>query len=118
MIQSMEFPVDTYFINIVWHNGWKGNLKKKRKNILRKKNKILFNFNRSKSCPQCRCKCSDKNIHRLYFNIANIDTEDLDPGTLQNRIDTLKLQIREKETAIKSSDTTIEKLKHDKKKAE
>lgn len=54
----------------------------------------------------------------MYFNIANVDTEDLDPGTLQNRIDTLKLQIREKETAIKTSDTTIEKLKHDKKKAE
>lgn len=95
-----------------------GKVIKKKLNLQVFFKKILFNFNRSKSCPQCRCKCSDKNIHRLYFNIANVDTDDLDPGTLQNRIDTLKLQIREKETAIKSSDTTIEKLKHDKKKAE
>lgn len=72
---------------------------------------FLPNF-RSKSCPQCRNKCSDKNIHRIFFNLAcseNIES----PVALMQKIDDLQLSIREKDSKIKSETQHLEKAKSD-----
>lgn len=59
---------------------------------------------RSKSCPQCRNKCSEKNIIRIYFNTTSLGDTTLnkdDPSKLIDKIDNLHLQIREKDIAMK-----------------
>ncbi|KAG8239442.1 hypothetical protein J437_LFUL017435 [Ladona fulva] len=68
----------------------------------------LFHYNcviqwleRAKTCPQCRSKTSEKSIHRVYFNVANIDGAD-DPSSLQNKIDNIKFQVKLKEIDIKN----------------
>lgn len=56
---------------------------------------------RSKSCPQCRNKCTERNIFRVYFNnIANLDTTQ-NTANLLDSVDNLTLQIREKDQALK-----------------
>ncbi|XP_071439529.1 E3 ubiquitin-protein ligase TRAIP-like [Hetaerina americana] len=69
----------------------------------------LFHYNcviqwleRSKTCPQCRGKVLEKNIHRVYFNVANIDGSD-DPGSLQNKLDELKFKLRMKDIEVKTA---------------
>lgn len=65
---------------------------------------------RSKSCPQCRTKTTEKNIHRIYFNIPNVDEKYEDPSVLHNKIDGLHFQIRLKETDLKNSEEKNVKL--------
>lgn len=58
---------------------------------------------RSKSCPQCRNKCTERNIFRVYFNnIANLDTTQ-NTANLLDSVDNLTLQIREKDQALKQA---------------
>ena len=68
---------------------------------------------RSKSCPQCRFKCNEKTIHRVYFNqISNLDSTECS-ASLQEKMDNMQLSLREKDLAIKSFDGICDKLKND-----
>ncbi|XP_055380102.1 E3 ubiquitin-protein ligase TRAIP [Condylostylus longicornis] len=47
---------------------------------------------RSKTCPQCRHKCYQKSHHKIYFNIGNLDTSNIDIASVQQQLDDAKLQ--------------------------
>ncbi|XP_045581551.1 E3 ubiquitin-protein ligase TRAIP-like [Procambarus clarkii] len=67
---------------------------------------------RSKSCPQCRSKATEKSLVKLYFDTGGTDTSQVDPDTLQNHIDGLKFQVRLKDQEIKNlkdSNSTLTK---------
>nr|CAD7464204.1 unnamed protein product [Timema tahoe] len=57
---------------------------------------------RSKTCPQCRYKTTEKTIHRVYFNVQTNDEPD-DPNALRNHIENLKFKIHLKDTDIKNA---------------
>ena len=62
---------------------------------------IICSQFRSKSCPQCRNKTTEKTIHRVYFNVGSNDLEE-NTSVLRNKIDKLELQIHLKGTDIKN----------------
>jgi hypothetical protein len=63
---------------------------------------ITCSYCRSKSCPQCRNKTTEKTIHRIYFNVASSEPEE-DASLLRNKIDNLTFQIHLKDTDIKNA---------------
>ncbi|CAH0730761.1 unnamed protein product, partial [Brenthis ino] len=68
-------------------------------------------ISRSKSCPQCRNKVTDKCTYRLYLTISNESTGD-DAATLQSRLDDAQLQLRQQKASFKENEEkllTIEK---------
>ncbi|XP_017470635.1 PREDICTED: E3 ubiquitin-protein ligase TRAIP-like [Rhagoletis zephyria] len=66
---------------------------------------------RSKSCPQCRNKCTDRNVFRIYFNLANLDVSTIDVGSLQEQIDNTNLQLKMKEQELNKAERQIKELK-------
>lgn len=76
---------------------------------------IKHNF-RSKTCPQCRNKCSQKNIFKVYFNQANLDTSKIDVGSLQEQLDNANLKIKMKELETNKATKEIAGLKEIQKK--
>lgn len=66
---------------------------------------------RSKSCPQCRTKCTDRNIFRIYFNLANLDLSTIDVGSLQEQVDNASLQLKMKEKELNKTQQQIKDLK-------
>lgn len=65
---------------------------------------------RSKSCPQCRNKCTERIIFRIYFNnMVNLDSTQ-NTANLLDSVDNLTLQIREKDLALKAADEKRIKL--------
>lgn len=66
---------------------------------------------RSKTCPQCRQKCYDKNVHRIYFNIANLDTSRVDVGTLQEKLENVELKNKMSEKELEKAREEIQELK-------
>ncbi|CRK96435.1 CLUMA_CG009851, isoform A [Clunio marinus] len=68
---------------------------------------------RSKSCPQCRNKCNERNIFRIYFNNAvNLDSTQTSPENLLQSIDELTLKIREKDHLLKKIEDQSSKLEN------
>lgn len=66
---------------------------------------------RKKDCPQCRARCTERNIFRIYFNnIPNLDASQLNSANLIETIDNLTLQAREKDGKIKTFDEEKSKL--------
>jgi TRAF-interacting protein len=66
---------------------------------------------RSKSCPQCRNKCTERNIIRIYFNNQpNLDTSNVNQANLLESIDNMTLQMREKEQTLKEVRQQKEKI--------
>uniref|UniRef100_A0A1B6D5D3 RING-type domain-containing protein n=1 Tax=Clastoptera arizonana TaxID=38151 RepID=A0A1B6D5D3_9HEMI len=63
---------------------------------------LLEWFERSKSCPQCRHKQSEKNITRIYFSLPSNLAPDVDVTTLQYKIDSLNYQLKCKDVDIKN----------------
>ncbi|CAK1593676.1 unnamed protein product [Parnassius mnemosyne] len=61
---------------------------------------------RSKSCPQCRNKVTDRCMFRLYPTISNENTGD-DVTTLQSRLDDAQLQLREQKTLCKEKEERL-----------
>ncbi|XP_058456194.1 E3 ubiquitin-protein ligase TRAIP [Malaya genurostris] len=62
---------------------------------------LLQWLQRSKTCPQCRNKCHEKSLIKVYFNIAaNTDAPE-DAATLLHKLDNLTLSVREKEKKLK-----------------
>lgn len=55
---------------------------------------------RSKTCPQCRNKVTDRCMFRLYPTISN-DPTGVDATTLQSRLDDALFKLREKDTKHK-----------------
>ncbi|KAK9729175.1 Ring finger domain [Popillia japonica] len=66
---------------------------------------------RSCTCPQCRCKISEKTIHRVYFNLANADGIQDDAVTLQYKMDNMDFQIKLKDKDIQICKDKNKKLK-------
>lgn len=65
---------------------------------------------RSKSCPQCRSKATEKTLKKLFFDPGTTDGE-VDPAALQQQVDNLKFQLKLKEQEIKKSTDEAEKLR-------
>ncbi|XP_058834059.1 E3 ubiquitin-protein ligase TRAIP-like [Topomyia yanbarensis] len=62
---------------------------------------LLQWLQRSKTCPQCRNKCHEKSLIKVYFNVAaNVDAAE-DSATLLHKLDNLTLSFREKEKKLK-----------------
>lgn len=70
----------------------------------------IFSY-RSKTCPQCRNKCTDRNIIRVYFNLANLDVSRIDVGSLQEQLDNVQLQLNLKETELLKANNQIQSSK-------
>lgn len=66
---------------------------------------------RSCTCPQCRCKVTEKTIHRIYFNVANAEGITDDVVTLQHKMDNLDFQIKLKDKDIQIGKDKNKKLK-------
>ncbi|XP_044744269.1 E3 ubiquitin-protein ligase TRAIP [Coccinella septempunctata] len=49
---------------------------------------------RSKTCPQCRCRSTEKSLHRVYFNFVNTEHITDDIGTLQAKLDNANFKIQ------------------------
>lgn len=71
---------------------------------------------RSKTCPQCRNKCTDRNITRVYFNCANLDCSRLDVGSLQEQLDNAQLQLKFKDKELQKAADEIKICKETQKK--
>ncbi|KPJ11795.1 TRAF-interacting protein [Papilio machaon] len=65
---------------------------------------------RSKSCPQCRNKVTEKCMFRLYPTICNDNTGD-DAATLQSRLDNVQLQLHEQKSVCKEKEEKLNSLK-------
>ncbi|KAH8290845.1 hypothetical protein KR054_006403 [Drosophila jambulina] len=73
-------------------------------------------LDRSKTCPQCRNKCSTRNIFRVYFNLANLDVSRIDVGSLQEQLDNAKLSMKMVEKERQKDEQQIRDLKDTQKK--
>ena len=63
------------------------------------------------SCPQCRSKCYEKQLRRVYFTEAaniTLDTQS-NVNTLQDRLDSLTFQLRCSENNLKTANEGKEK---------
>ncbi|XP_054738097.1 E3 ubiquitin-protein ligase TRAIP [Anastrepha obliqua] len=68
-------------------------------------------MDRSKSCPQCRSRCTDRSVFRIYFNLANLDVSTIDVGSLQEQVDNTNLQLKMKEKELNVANQQIKTLK-------
>ncbi|XP_022911915.2 E3 ubiquitin-protein ligase TRAIP [Onthophagus taurus] len=66
---------------------------------------------RSKSCPQCRCKVTEKDMIRLYVTSLNTSGIVEDVGSLQIRLDNALFQIKLKDLDIKKNEEKMLKEK-------
>lgn len=74
---------------------------------------LIFLCNlRSKTCPQCRNKCSERNIQRIYFNIVSSDNLE-NPATLLQKIDDLELKVRSKDKDYKENTEMLDRIRKD-----
>lgn len=73
-------------------------------------------LDRSKTCPQCRNKCTTRNIFRVYFNLANLDVSHIDVGSLQEQLDNAKLSMKMVEKERNKDEQQIRDLKETQKK--
>ncbi|KAH8415783.1 hypothetical protein KR222_000901 [Zaprionus bogoriensis] len=71
---------------------------------------------RSKTCPQCRNKCTARNIFRVYFNLANLDVSRIDVGSLQEQLDNANLAMKMKEKECAKVEQQMKELKETQKK--
>ena len=66
------------------------------------------------NCPQCRTRCRENQLRRLYFTEGtDLSESQADPDTLQNKVDSLTFQIRcadlEKKKAVDQVDALTAK---------
>lgn len=65
---------------------------------------------RSKTCPQCRKKTTDKQLFRLYFNLAEGEGEEVeDAAAINNKLDSLSFNLRCKERDLATAKEELEK---------
>ncbi|KAL0819227.1 hypothetical protein ABMA28_008472 [Loxostege sticticalis] len=82
-------------------------------NIFATKCGHIFHYNclaqwieRSKSCPQCRNKVTDRCMFRIYPTISN-ETSGEDVTTLQSRLDDAQLQLRQQKATAKEKEDKL-----------
>lgn len=90
----IQLPVGIFFIICACLNGSKG------RTITQLILLVDILISRSRTCPQCRCKATDKNIHKIYLSIEE-NAEVTDVSTLQSKLDNLQFDIGLKENHIK-----------------
>uniref|UniRef100_A0A182Y2J6 RING-type domain-containing protein n=1 Tax=Anopheles stephensi TaxID=30069 RepID=A0A182Y2J6_ANOST len=77
---------------------------------------LLQWLERSKTCPQCRDRCTAARLIKVYFNVtANLDTTE-DSASLLEKLDNLTLKIREQEKSLKTYETNAAQHKNEQKK--
>ncbi|KAK3916232.1 E3 ubiquitin-protein ligase TRAIP [Frankliniella fusca] len=65
---------------------------------------------RSKTCPQCRKKTTEKQIFRLFFNLAEGEGEEIeDAAAVNNKLDSLAFNLRLKEKDLSNAKELLEK---------
>ena len=65
---------------------------------------------RSKSCPQCRKKTTEKEIFRLYFNVAEGEGEEVDDAAaMNNKLDSLTFNLRVKDKDLTTVKEELQK---------
>ena len=64
---------------------------------------------RKKDCPQCRQKCTEKSIFRIYFNTTNLESS-INSANLIQKVDDLTLQVRGQDIKIKKLEDEKRKL--------
>ena len=62
------------------------------------------------SCPQCRSKCNNKQLRRIYFTEGVDVSSQLDSNALQNKLDSLTFQVRCSETEKKKLQEQVNEL--------
>ncbi|XP_050505000.1 E3 ubiquitin-protein ligase TRAIP isoform X2 [Diabrotica virgifera virgifera] len=65
---------------------------------------------RSKSCPQCRGRVTEKTIHKVFFNVGNVDITE-DSATLLFKLENANFAMTLKEKEIKNLQESKQKLK-------
>ncbi|XP_072389144.1 uncharacterized protein [Diabrotica undecimpunctata] len=65
---------------------------------------------RSKSCPQCRGRVTEKTIHKVFFNIGNTDITE-DSATLSFKLENANFTLSLKEREIKNLEEAKKKIK-------
>lgn len=65
---------------------------------------------RSKTCPQCRKKTTEKQLCRLYFNLAEGEGEEIeDAAAINSKLDSLSFNLRLKEKDLANVKEELEK---------
>lgn len=83
-----------------------------------KVNNYVFTIQtRSKSCPQCRNKVTDRCMFRIYPTISN-ETSGEDVTTLQSRLDDAQLQLRQQKATAKEKEDKLSAITTELKKNE
>ncbi|XP_075984562.1 uncharacterized protein LOC142982107 [Anticarsia gemmatalis] len=72
---------------------------------------------RSKTCPQCRNKVTDKCMFRMFPTVSNENSGE-DAATLQSRLDNAQLELRQQRAKFKEKDDKIATMTADLKKQE
>uniref|UniRef100_A0AAG5DAJ0 RING-type domain-containing protein n=2 Tax=Anopheles atroparvus TaxID=41427 RepID=A0AAG5DAJ0_ANOAO len=68
---------------------------------------LLQWLERSKTCPQCRNRCAETRLVKVYFNIAaNLDNTE-DSASLLQKLDDLTYKIREQEKSLKDFEQKV-----------
>uniref|UniRef100_A0A182JYN0 RING-type domain-containing protein n=1 Tax=Anopheles christyi TaxID=43041 RepID=A0A182JYN0_9DIPT len=63
---------------------------------------LLQWLERSKTCPQCRNRCTEARLVKVYFNVtSNLDTSE-DNASLLEKLDNLTLKVREQQKQLKT----------------
>ncbi|CAG9863536.1 unnamed protein product [Phyllotreta striolata] len=70
---------------------------------------LLNWLERSRTCPECRTRTTQKTIHKAYFNVSTLD-QTADPATLLHKIDNLNFSSTLKDKEIKNFKEASEKL--------
>lgn len=83
--------------------------------------RVSSHLNRKNTCPECRSKTTQSKVIRLYANIADSSYLDAEAGpqdvvALQSENDSLKYQLVENNSAIKSKEDSIARLLEENKK--
>ncbi|XP_053675506.1 E3 ubiquitin-protein ligase TRAIP [Anopheles nili] len=77
---------------------------------------LLQWLERSKSCPQCRNRCTEPRLVKVYFNVTtNLDASE-DSATLLQKLDNQTLKIREQEKLLKDFEAKTTEHKGEQKK--
>uniref|UniRef100_A0A182NI94 RING-type domain-containing protein n=1 Tax=Anopheles dirus TaxID=7168 RepID=A0A182NI94_9DIPT len=77
---------------------------------------LLQWLERSKTCPQCRNRCTEVRLIKVYFNVtANLDTTE-DSASLLEKLDNLTLKMRQQEKSLKEFETKAVEHKGEQKK--
>lgn len=69
----------------------------------------------SKTCPQCRAQCTEQSIIRIYFNLnTELDFSHDAIASLSQTVDSLTLQVREKDKDLEGWQEEVAKLESEK----